>query len=183
MKKIFISGILLLLSAFSVSAQFHADLRAGATVSSFGNQHLKMGIRAGAGVEYLFTEHWGIRSGLFFSMKGATTSNNVFNYDSDKATRLTYLDLPVEALASFRLTQRSRLALHGGPYIACLLHSVLPGNAGFDIRRWDAGVGLGADFIIGHFVIGPEVQYGLTRLTTPGSNHNTTYALTLGYRF
>ena len=38
-------------------------------------------------------------------------------------------------------------------------------------------------FIVGHFVIGPEVQYGLTRLTKPGSDHNTTYALTLGYRF
>jgi len=44
-------------------------------------------------------------------------------------------------------------------------------------------VGFGADFIVGHFVIGPEVQYGLTRLTKPGSDHNTTYALTLGYRF
>lgn len=43
--------------------------------------------------------------------------------------------------------------------------------------------GFGADFIVGHFVIGPEVQYGLTRLTKPGSDHNTTYALTLGYRF
>ena len=182
MKKIFISGILLF-TALSASAQFHADLRVGATASSFGGQHLKMGIRAGAGVEYLFTERWGLRSGLFFSMKGATTSNNVFNYDSDKTTRLSYLDLPVEALVSFRLSQRSRLALHGGPYVACLLHSSLPDGAGFDIRRWDAGVGLGADFIVGHFVVGPEVQYGVTQLTKPGSDHNTTYFLTLGYRF
>lgn len=95
MKKIIIAVILLFI-AFSASAQLHADLRVGATASSFGDRHLKMGIRAGAGVEYLFSEHWGLRSGLFFSMKGATTSNNVFNYDSDKATRLSYLDLPVK---------------------------------------------------------------------------------------
>ena len=67
--------------------------------------------------------------------------------------------------------------------LKCLLHSSLPDGTGFDVRRWDAGVGFGADFIVGHFVIGPEVQYGLTRLTKPGSDHNTTYALTLGYRF
>lgn len=182
MKKILISGILLF-TVLGASAQLHADLRVGATASSLGEQHLKMGIRAGAGVEYLFSERWGLRSGLFFSMKGATTSNNVFNYDSDKATRLSYLDLPVEGLVSFRLSQRSRLALHGGPYIACLLHSALPDDAGFDVHRWDAGVGFGVDFIVGHFVIGPEVQYGVTRLTKPGSDHNTTYALTLGYRF
>ena len=113
MKKIIIAVILLFI-AFSASAQLHADLRVGATASSFGDRHIKMGIRAGAGVEYLFSEHWGLRSGLFFSMKGATTSNNVFNYDSDKATRLSYLDLPVEALVSFRLSARMRLALHGG---------------------------------------------------------------------
>lgn len=86
MKKLLITASLLLAS-LGASAQFHADLRVGATASSIGDQHLKIGIRAGAGVEYLFTERWGLRSGLFFSMKGATTSNNVFNYDADKATR------------------------------------------------------------------------------------------------
>lgn len=182
MKKLFITASLLFVS-LGVSAQFHADLRVGATASSIGDQHLKIGIRAGAGVEYLFTERWGLRSGLFFSMKGATTSNNVFNYDTDKATRLSCLDLPVEALVSFRLSQRSRLALHGGPYVSYMLHMSVPDGAGFDVRRWEIGADLGADFIIGHFVIGPEVQYGLTRLTKPGSGHNTTYSLTLGYRF
>lgn len=182
MKKLFITASLLFVS-LGVSAQFHADLRVGATASTIGDQHLKIGIRAGAGVEYLFTERWGLRSGLFFSMKGATTSNNVFNYDTDKATRLSCLDLPIEALVSFRLSQRSRLALHGGPYVSYMLHMSVPDGAGFDVRRWEIGADLGADFIIGHFVIGPEVQYGLTRLTKPGSGHNTTYSLTLGYRF
>lgn len=182
MKKLLITAGLLF-ATLGASAQFHADLRAGATASAIGDQHLKMGIRAGAGVEYLFTERWGLRSGLFFSMKGATTSNKVFNYDADKATRLSCLDLPVEALVSFRLSQRSRLALHGGPYVSCLLHASVPDDAGFDVRRWEIGAGFGADFIIGHFVIGPEIQYGLTRLTKPGSGHNTTYTVTLGYRF
>ena len=116
-------------------------------------------------------------------MKGATTSNNVFNYDSDKATRLSSLDLPVEALVSFGLSQRTRLELHGGPYVACLLHSSVPDGSDIGIHRWDAGVGIGVDFAVGHFVVGPEVQYGLTRLTRSGNNHNTTYSLTLGYRF
>ena len=182
MKKLLILGVLIF-SALSASAQFHADIRVGASASSCGDQHLKMGIRAGVGVEYLFSERWGLRSGLFYSMKGATTSNNVFNYDSDKATRLSYLDLPVEALVSFGLSQRTRLELHGGLYAACLLHSAVPDGSGVDIHRWDSGVGFGVDFAVGHFVIGPEVQYGLTRLTKSGNNHNTTYSLTLGYRF
>ena len=166
MKKLLILGVLIF-SALSASAQFHADIRVGASASSFGDQHLKMGIRAGVGVEYLFSERWGLRSGLFYSMKGATS----------------YLDLPVEALVSFGLSQRTRLELHGGLYAACLLHSAVPDGSGVDIHRWDSGVGFGVDFAVGHFVIGPEVQYGLTRLTKSGNNHNTTYSLTLGYRF
>lgn len=55
MKKIIIAVILLFI-AFSASAQLHADLRVGTTASSFGDRHLKMGIRAGAGVEYLFSD-------------------------------------------------------------------------------------------------------------------------------
>ena len=66
------------------------------------------------------------------------------------------------------------------PVCSTLLCPTVPGStfvAG--MQGWASG----ADFIVGHFVIGPEVQYGLTRLTKPGSDHNTTYALTLGYRF
>ena len=70
MKKIIIAVILLFI-AFSASAQLHADLRVGATASSFGDRHLKMGIRAGAGVEYLFSEHWGASLGAFFLDEGS----------------------------------------------------------------------------------------------------------------
>ena len=134
MKKLLIIGMLLL-AALASSAQLRPSIRVGATASNISEQHIKMGIRAGVGIDYLFTERWGIRSGLFYSMKGATTSNNVFNYDKDKATKLSYLDLPVEALVMFRLSQNSRLAMHGGAYFACLLHSAVPAGAAYNIRK------------------------------------------------
>ena len=64
MKKIIIAVILLFI-AFSASAQLHADLRVGATASSFGDRHLKMGIRAGAGVESSFQNIGGFARGFF----------------------------------------------------------------------------------------------------------------------
>ena len=182
MKRLFILGTLLLV-AFCASAQLHPTIRVGATASNISEQHIKMGIRAGVGIDYLFTERWGIRSGLFYSMKGATTSNNVFNYDKDKTTKLSYLDLPVEALVMFRLSQNSRLAMHGGAYFACLLHSAVPTGAAYDIRKGEIGASFGIDFTTNHFIFGPEVQYGLNKATKPGTGHNITYALTFGYRF
>ncbi len=180
MKKILLTATLLL-AAFGASAQLHVDLRAGAAVASFGDRHLKLGLRTGIGVEYLFGDRFGIRTGLFYTNKGASTTSDVIDYSH--AIRLSYLDIPVEAVGSFRLAGRTRLEVHAGPYAACRVRSVLPEGTQYDAKRCELGIGAGIDFVIGRFIVGPEVQYGLTRLAKTGSDHATTYALTLGYRF
>ena len=182
LQKIFIIAVMSLM-ALGASAQFHASVRAGATATTFGEQEIKLGWRAGIGAEYLFTPQWGVRSGLFYTMKGATTSKDVICYSPDKTTKLSYLDIPFEAQFSMNLSQKCRLAIHTGPYLACLIHSSVPKDAGYKARRMEVGVGFGADFTVGHFIVGPEVQYGLTNATKPRSNHNISYAVTLGYRF
>lgn len=182
LQKFFLIAAMLFM-ALGASAQFHASVRAGATATTFGEQKMKLGWRAGIGAEYLFTNHWGVRSGLFYTMKGATTSKDVICYAPDKTTKLSYLDIPFEAQFSMNLSQKCRLAIHSGPYLACLIHSSVPKDAGYKARRMEVGIGFGADFSIGHFIIGPEVQYGLINVTKPGSNHNISYAMTLGYRF
>ena len=116
-------------------------------------------------------------------MKGATTSSDVFDYASDRATRLSYIDLPVEATVGFRLSPTSRFDLHAGPYLSRLLRAKVPRTAPYTIRNWDTGICIGFDFIVGHFVIGPEVQYGLLRVTSSGNEHNIGYSFTVGLRF
>lgn len=182
LQKIFFIAAMLL-SAFTTSAQLHTSIRAGATATTFGEQEIKLGIRAGASVEYQFSSLWGVRSGIFYTMKGATTSKDVLCYNPQKTTKLSYLDIPFEAQISFGLSQKNRLAVHAGPYIAYMVHSSVPRSAEYKLNRMEVGAGFGVDFSIGHFVITPEIQYGLTKVTTPESNHNITYAFTLGYRF
>lgn len=171
------------LSAFAASAQFHTSMRVGATATTFEGQEIKLGIRAGASVEYQFSNLWGVRSGLFYTMKGATTSKDVLCYNPQKTTKLSYLDIPFEAQISFDLSQKTRLAVHAGPYLAYMVHSSMPKSSEYRFKRMEVGAGFGVDLNIGHFVVTPEVQYGLTKVTSPDSNHNICYALTLGYRF
>ena len=87
MKKI-VSTFLLLFAVCGASAQLHVDLRVGASASMLSEQHLKLGLRGGVNIGYLFDEHFGLRTGLCYVMKGATTSSDVFDYASDRATRL-----------------------------------------------------------------------------------------------
>ena len=86
MKKI-VSTFLLLFAVCGASAQLHVDLRVGASASMLSEQHLKLGLRGGVNIGYLFDEHFGLRTGLCYVMKGATTSSDVFDYASDRATR------------------------------------------------------------------------------------------------
>ncbi len=174
---------LLLLVTFGASARLHADLRLGASAATLGDRHLKLGLRGGATAGYLFNDHFGLRTGLHYAMKGATTSNDLFDYAADRATRLSYLELPVEATVGCRLSPRSRFDLHAGPYVARLLRAEVARTASYTVRKWDAGIGIGFDFAVGHFVVGPEVQYGLLRAASPGDGHNIAYSLTAGYRF
>lgn len=182
MKKSIITPLLLLL-AIGASAQLRIDLRAGATASAIGDSHLTMGLRGGAAVSYLFANGIGLRTGLFYAEKGGTDSDNVFERRRSLTTRLTWADLPVEVAGAIRLSERSKLELHGGLYVARLLRAKLPATASCRARGWDTGVGAGFDFVVGHFIAGPQVQYGLTKIVTSGSSHNIAYSLTLGYRF
>lgn len=57
MKKI-VSTFLLLFAVCGASAQLHVDLRVGASASMLSEQHLKLGLRGGVNIGYLFDEHF-----------------------------------------------------------------------------------------------------------------------------
>ena len=178
-----IIAVILLFSALKISAQVQVEIRAGAAVSSTSSLNMRIGPRAGVAVGYRFNRHIGIRSGLFYTMKGATKTNYIFEYDRNRALNLSYIDLPVEVSASFPLSAKSAIEVHGGPYISGLLKSSVPASCQFKVNKIDFGAGLGLDFIIGHFILSPEAQYGFTRIASDKSEHNITYAFSLGYRF
>lgn len=183
MKKTILVSLTLLLAAISASAQLLVDVRAGATASSIKGQNVIMGVRGGASVYYLFSNCVGVRSGLFYTENGGTTSSDVLERGAASATRLMWLQLPLEITGRVRLSERCGLEPHGGFYFGRLLKSKVPSDAGYQANGWDAGIGVGVDFVAGRFVAGPEVQYGLAKVVSPSSCHNISYMFTLGYRF
>ena len=147
MKKI-VSTFLLLFAVCGASAQLHVDLRVGASASMLSEQHLKLGLRGGVNIGYLFDEHFGLRTGLCYVMKGATTSSDVFDYASDRATRLSYIDLPVEATVGFRLSPTSRFDLHAGPYLSRLLRAKVPFHRRTLRHRPRSAIRLAASYLL-----------------------------------
>lgn len=97
--------------------------------------------------------------------------------------RLLWADLPVEIAGAVRLSKCSRPKLHGGFYAARLLLKKNPATATYRPTTGMRSAVQESIFVVGHFVTGPETQYGLSKIVSPGSNHDVTYALPLGYRF
>ena len=168
-------------------AQWSFDVRAGVNAATFdaGNTRSALGPKAGMGAGYAFSELFEVRSGLFFSMKGASMEGaRRFEYDGDKIYRSSYLEIPLRVSFRFGLSPNFRLALNAGPYAAYRIGGKKNGLT--DVKDFDAGLGAGLDFLIGkHWLAGVEGQYGLMKVGKLENKNlnNISYSLLLGYRF
>lgn len=181
MKKL-IFAILATVAVTSASAQFAWDARIGANASQFseGGNMMKLGLKVGAGVEYGISDLFALRSGLYFSMKGASKDKD-FAIGKEESINISYLDLPLMASFRFPVTSGFKLALNGGVYGALRLNDP---DLVADPATADFGVAAGLDFIFSQrFVMGAEVQYGLADVAKNSSMKNINYSLVFGYRF
>lgn len=185
MKKVILLMTMVLLCTLGFG-QVSWDAHVGGNLSNFskGDLQMKWGMKVGVGASHSFCELFALRSGLYFSMKGASVSDKKFGFNPDKTFKLSYLEL-LPVLAAFRLPVSSRFAfvLSGGPYLAYQVNKRLILGAE-KVRRFDSGVQAGLDFEFGKYLVGVEAQYGLSRLYgASGAPHNVNYSLTCGYRF
>ena len=150
-----------LLVTTAASAQFSFGIQGGGNLSTFTSNedglstHLKPGFSAGVSTEFSFARTTGLRSGLFFTTKGARTSVPAID-DFNTTANLMYLQVPVHLAQRINI-RGQRFVLHGGPYVAYGIaggsnRSVDGANvpswrsfgSGDDrYKRWDFGVGIG----------------------------------------
>lgn len=171
--------------AVAVSGQVKWDVRAGANVSSFskGEFDVRMGVKAGMGIEYAFSDLFAVRPGVFYSRKGAAEAGHKFTLNHKYIENLSYVELPVLVAFRFKMTEKFKLAINAGPYFAWQVGKKVVVNTR-SVRTFDMGMEAGLDFLISSFVVGVGAQYGLTGLTGGDkAPHNINYSLTVGYRF
>lgn len=127
MKKSFTFAFALLLSAASF-AQLSWNAKVGLNLSNFigkdvENCNVKPGIRIGAGMEYAFNDIFALQPSLFFSQKGCKSSESEDIYGTTikgeiKSNQL-YLEVPINAQARFKVTDKINVTVCAGPYLAC----------------------------------------------------------------
>lgn len=111
--------LMLMLSIMTALPFFAQKLRIGittglnvATLSEIGdiydNNALKTGFGGGLALKYIFTDAWGIQSGLIYEQKGFRNKQDLGNKEERLTGTYNYLTLPVLAEGSFSIGNNSR---------------------------------------------------------------------------
>ncbi len=189
MKKIMMIAALMV-ATLSASAQnevgqFTLKPMVGLTLTTItgGNADMKVGLAAGAEVEYGITDKFGLTGGLIYSMQGAkSNSNNV-----DETYNMDYLNIPI--LANYYIIPG--LAIKAGLQPGFKVRGKYKAESGGQKVEQDINGGKSVDFSIpfgisyqiSDFVIDARYQLGLTNIFDGGSSKNSVFMFSVGYKF
>ena len=201
MKKLFTilcAGVL----SLGVSAQTQFGVTAGLNMANLSASEkydeidgLKMGVHVGISADVLLSDAMSLKTGAFFSMKGAEETIDVpFLGPVTGTYRLSYIEIPMDL--SFAVSDQ--MSLIAGPYMGFLMGAELEfsgagaiaaNNAGkFDIEdnvaSMDFGINLGASFAVTEVIsINAGYQIGLTELDVDGNVDSKNTNIHIGMTF
>lgn len=189
MKKLMIFAVMML-SAMTASAQqevgtWSVTPKVGinlAKVTNANDASMKVGLVAGADLNYQIAEKFAVSAGVFYSMQGAKSKD-----DGIKTTaKLDYINIPI--LAQFYVVPG--LALKAGIQPAFNVKHKYKVEAGgssaesdySDFKTFDFSIPLGVSYEFSNFVIDARYNLGLTKLVDNGeSSKNSVIQFTVGY--
>lgn len=189
MKKMIIATCFALVSVVGMAQSpfsFHA--KAGIGTSRLWGKHsageTRIAYKFSAGAQYVLNTTWALQSALEFVSIGG--KDEIANIGKAEMNEL-YLQVPILVSARLPLGKHYHAALSAGPYIACGIGGKTSGeqfnehsdgrdyrfkvdtfgsmqNGNMGTKRVDAGVMIGLAFEYHRFILGAEVQIGLTKI-------------------
>lgn len=177
-------------------------LRGGMNVS---NMHISIGdigasldnrvaYRFGISADFAIVKSLYINSGLFYTSKGCKGEGEIDELGSGNITfSPAYIELPIYASYRVNVADQSQIQINFGPYLACGVNGKIKVDK-YDVdifddgglRRFDAGLGIGAGYTYSHFYIGFDYQFGLANIADTGGFGkitNRNFNISVGYNF
>ncbi len=153
---------------------------------SFSSKN-NVGFNLGVSVDIPMMESLYLQSGLYYTVKGYKVEEDG---NTEKATP-SYLELPILASYRYNFSDFAQLQINFGPYLACGIAGKYKwdgGDADFfddDIKRFDAGLAIGAGMTFRHIFVGVNYDLGLTNILkdSKGTLKNRCLSINLGYNF
>ena len=154
----------------------------GITVANItdGNGDAKVGLAAGAELEYQMNETFALSVGALYSMQGSKAEAGKVNLD--------YINIPILANAYIA----KGLAVKVGVQPAFKVSSKIKAGGvevdvdkvyDNDIKSFDLSIPVGLSYEISDFVIDARYNWGVTKVMDGSDSKNTVFQFTVGYKF
>ena len=207
MKKLFFAAAVLMcsLTAFAQSKEgtFNILPKAGINISTLSNKdnaEVKVGITAGAEVEYMMTRQLSLSAGALFSMQGAksttvfrevdNTTKEIREVDIKNTMEFDYINVPI--LANYYIIEglAVKLGIQPGFNIVAKRKrtdgvdkvSENLKNLGVDVRKVDISIPIGVSYEFNDFVVDARFNLGLTEVADLVKSKNRVFQITFGYQ-
>ncbi|WP_298071747.1 porin family protein [uncultured Bacteroides sp.] len=148
-----------------------------------------VGFNFGVSVDIPMMESLYLQSGLYYTVKGYKLEEDGY---TEKATP-SYLELPILASYRYNFSEYTQLQVNFGPYLAYGIAGKYKWDDGDDdedyfnddIKKFDAGLAIGAGMIFGHIFVGINYDLGLTNILkdSEGTLKNKCLSINVGYNF
>ncbi len=189
-----------------VSAQTSLGIKGGLNISNLvgdeiTDKNMLVGGHVGLAADYEFMPNMAIQTGLFFTTKGAKYEGSVLGVKGTNTVRPMYLQVPIHFAYKFDVAPSTRVFIHAGPYLAYGIAGKVKTTVSVGdkkasdessdvfgdkklMKRFDAGLGLGAGAEFGPMVFDLGWDMGLANVAQDKGNiKNQNIYLSVGYRF
>ena len=148
-----------------------------------GDADMKVGLAAGAELEYVMAPQFALTGGLIYSMQGCKYSVG----GTTSTTSLDYINVPI--LANYYIIPG--LAVKAGLQPGFKVRGKVKKDSNgtstesdYDgAKSFDLSIPLGISYEFSDFVIDARYQLGLTDTSNGGSSKNSVFMFSVGYKF
>ena len=189
MRKVIIMAVLMLSSVAAFAQRPVGSLTVQpkigmnfATLTKADDSESRIGLVAGAELEYQLSDIFSISGGALYSQQGCEWSED----GSTRTNKLDYINIPV--LANVYVVKN--LAVKVGLQPAFNVNSKAKASKGDSsvqgsiegIKTFDCSIPVGLSYEYKNFVIDGRYNFGLTKVSKHADSKNSVFQLTLGYK-
>lgn len=189
MKKLFLMAAMVLSSvgAFAQHSVGSVTLqpRVGvniADLTDFGDSKVRVGLAAGAELEYQATDLFSLSAGVLYSMQGAK-----HEYQSvTTTTKLDYVNIPIMANVYVAKGLAVKVGVQPGFNVNSEAEGTVLGHTGnvkFEAKSFDFAIPVGVSYEYSNVVLDARYNWGLTKVSENSDCKNSVFQITLGYKF
>lgn len=166
-----------------------------ANITDIDDADPRLGLVAGAELEYQITDMVSLSAGALYSMQGCKQQNGAsilgFNTNSKYTMKTDYLNIPIMANVYITDGLAVKLGLQPGLNLSAKYkydgsvagyHGSSEGDID-DVKSFDLALPIGVSYEINNFVIDGRYNFGLSKVFETGDNKHSVFQITLGYKF